>query len=49
MKLGITVFNNRIAPRFDTSCKLLVVEVEGDREISRSQVELDNKNITKGN
>ncbi len=47
MKLGITVYNSRVAPRFDTSGKLLVLELDGNREEVRTELELDKDNISR--
>lgn len=38
MKVALPVWNSRISPLFDTAGRLLMVELQGDKEVSRSEV-----------
>lgn len=40
MKVGITSWDGRVSPVFDVAKRLLVVDVERDTEIGRSEVDL---------
>lgn len=37
MKIAIPVFHNRVSPVFDWSSRILVIETDGSREISREE------------
>jgi predicted Fe-Mo cluster-binding NifX family protein len=41
MKIAIPIWENRISPVFDTAARLLIVEADGGREISRTIVPID--------
>ena len=45
MKLGIPSWNGKISPLLDTAGKLLVIEFEGAREVSRFETLLGNSDI----
>jgi len=47
VKIGIPIWNERISPVMDTASTLLVVELDGDREISRTHINLENSSIWK--
>ena len=37
MKVGIPVWNGRISPVFDTTGKMLLVDVDGQKEVARTE------------
>jgi predicted Fe-Mo cluster-binding NifX family protein len=45
MKIAIPDWGNRVSPVFDTATRLLIVEVDGRREISRFQTMLGEKDL----
>jgi predicted Fe-Mo cluster-binding NifX family protein len=40
--LAIPVFNSRVSPVFDTCTRLLLIELEAGREVTRKEFDLDN-------
>ncbi len=38
MRVGLPVWNSRISPVFDTSERLLLVDLDGGKEVARSEV-----------
>ena len=42
MKIGITVWQNRVSPVFDTARTLLLVELEDNVEVSREMLDIPN-------
>lgn len=47
MRLAFPVWETKISPVLDTAARLLIVEVRGRGELSRSEVRLDEKEISK--
>lgn len=47
MRLGLPVWETRISPVLDTATRLLVVEVKNRGELSRSEVYLDEKDVSR--
>jgi len=47
LKIGIPIWNERISPVMDTASTLLVMELDGRKEISRTYVNLENFSIWK--
>jgi len=45
MKIAVPVNNDRVSPVFDVAGRLLLVDVEGDRETGREEVSLDDQEI----
>ena len=47
MKIAIPVWDNRISPVFDTASRLLIVEVEDQKEASRFETALDDQELSR--
>jgi len=47
MKIAIPVWDNRISPVFDTASRLLIVEVEDQKEVSRFETTLDDQELSR--
>jgi predicted Fe-Mo cluster-binding NifX family protein len=47
MKVGIPFWENKVSPVLDTASRLLVVETEGGRVISRFELYLDERDLAK--
>ncbi len=47
MKIAIPVWDNRISPVFDTASRLLIVEVEDQKEASRFETTLDDQELSR--
>ena len=47
MKVGIPFWENKVSPVLDTASRLLVVEAEGGRVISRFELYLDERDLAK--
>jgi len=45
MKIAVPRCNDRISPVFDVAGRLLLVDVEGDREIGRAEVALEDQDV----
>jgi predicted Fe-Mo cluster-binding NifX family protein len=45
MRIAVATSNDRVSPVFDVAGRLLVVDVEGERETGREEVLLENQNI----
>ncbi len=45
MNLGIPVWEDKISPVFDTSIKLLVLQIDGQKEIARTEINLEREDI----
>ena len=45
MKVAIPIWNERVSPVMDTACRLLVVEIVGGQEISRTIVDIPQADI----
>jgi predicted Fe-Mo cluster-binding NifX family protein len=47
MKLAIPVWENRVSPVLDTASRLLVVEVKEDGDMSRFEIFLDERDLSR--
>jgi predicted Fe-Mo cluster-binding NifX family protein len=47
MKLAIPVWENKVSPVLDTASRLLVVEVKEDGEVSRFEIFLDERDLSR--
>lgn len=47
MKLAIPVWENKVSPVLDTALRLLVVEVKEDGNLSRFEIFLDERDLTR--
>jgi predicted Fe-Mo cluster-binding NifX family protein len=47
MKLAIPVWENKVSPVLDTASRLLVVEVKEDGELSRFEIFLDERDLSR--
>lgn len=47
MRLAFPVWENRISPVLDTATRLLVVEIKDHGELSRSEIHLDEKDVSR--
>ena len=47
MKIAIPVWDNKISPVFDTASRLLIVEVEDQKEASRFETTLDDQELSR--
>ena len=47
MKIAIPVWDNRISPVFDTASRLLIVEVEDQKEALRFETTLDDQELSR--
>jgi len=47
MKTAIPIWDGKISPVFDTASKLLIVQLEDNREKSRIEAYLDEQNLTR--
>jgi predicted Fe-Mo cluster-binding NifX family protein len=47
MKLAVPVWGNRVSPVLDSATRLLIIEVKGQRELSRSETALDETGSTR--
>ena len=45
MKVAIPIWDERVSPVMDTACRVLVAEIDGDREISRTIVDIPQADI----
>lgn len=45
MRIAVPINNDRISPVFDVAGRLLVVDVEGDRETGRTEVALEDQEV----
>jgi len=45
MRIAVPTSNDRISPVFDVAGRLLLVDVEGEREIGREEVSLEDQDI----
>jgi len=41
-KIAVPIFKSRVSPVFDTCTRLLLIDVEDDREVIRREFDLDN-------
>jgi len=46
MKIAISIWNDCVSNVFDFSSSLLLVEIENDKEISRSQIVLESRSLS---
>ena len=47
MRIAIPVWDDKISPVLDTASKLLVVEMDGQKEASRFEIYLDERELTR--
>ena len=47
MKLALPVWENRVSPVLDTASRLLVVEVKEDGDVSRFEIFLDERDLSR--
>jgi predicted Fe-Mo cluster-binding NifX family protein len=47
MKIGIPVWEGKVSPVLDTACRLKVLEVEGEKEVDRFEIYLEEQAITR--
>ncbi len=47
MKIAVSVWEGKISPVFDTASRLLILDVEGRRETSRSEIYLEEQALTR--
>ena len=47
MKTAIPIWDGKISPVFDTASKLLIIQVEDNKEISRFEAYLDEQNLSR--
>ncbi|HDR15604.1 MAG TPA: hypothetical protein ENN79_09035 [Desulfobacteraceae bacterium] len=45
MRIAIPVWNEKVSPVFDTAARVLVLQYEGSREISRTETFLDGQDL----
>ena len=46
MKVAIAIWNDGVSSAFDFAARLLVVETENDKEISRSHIRLESRSLS---
>ena len=46
MKIAISIWNDSVSNVFDFSARILLVEIENDKEISRSQILLESQSLS---
>ena len=47
MKIAIPIWNDKISPVLDTALRLLIVELDGGREVSRVEIFLDEQDLSR--
>ena len=47
MKIAVSVWEGRVSPVFDTASRLLVLDMEGEREQSNFEMYLDDQTLTR--
>jgi len=47
MRIAIPIWEDKVSPVFDTASRLLIVEIEDQREVSRFEVYLDEQDISR--
>jgi predicted Fe-Mo cluster-binding NifX family protein len=46
IRVGIPIFQQRVSPVFDSCTRVLLVDIEDDREIDRKEIYLDDLSLT---
>lgn len=47
MRIAIPIWNDKVSPVLDTASKLLIIQVEGRKELSRFEIYLDEQELSR--